>query len=205
MCLSVAGTCPLSSLDLVPVTYWVRFFHTSQPATLLQSEKNSLSLSQCCCEGQIVSLIFSLPICSHFFSCTLETLIISALLSLSSHPSQIALRKYLTELCYHNRQENFFRDSFSLTFLCVLFLRLLVVVVFQGRVLLYISSWLWFVVFLLQPSVLGLCTCTDCTTNPNCDALLEFTFLFVLFVCFRMFLFLFGGMDFLVFQVSFSV
>lgn len=107
--------------------------------TLLQSEKNSLSLFQSCCEGQRVSVIFSLPICSHFFSCTLETLIVSALVSLSSHPSQIALRKYLTELCYPNRQENFFRESFSFSFLCVLFFHL-AVVVFQDRVLLCISS-----------------------------------------------------------------
>lgn len=123
------GRIPCVLMSQVPVLSLVWILSLSQPATLLQSEKNSLSLSQSCCEGQRVSLIFSFPICSHFFSCTLESLIISALVSLSSHSSQIALRKYLTEFCYHNRKislENlfpllFFVFCFSVWLLLLIF------------------------------------------------------------------------------------
>lgn len=139
------GRIPCVLMSQVPVLSLVWILSLSQPATLLQSEKNSLSLSQSCCEGQRVSLIFSFPICSHFFSCTLESLIISALVSLSSHSSQIALRKYLTEFCYHNRKISL-ENLFSFTFLCVLFFRLVIVVDFQDRVLLAFQADfdLWF-------------------------------------------------------------
>lgn len=179
MCLNVAGTCPLSSLGLVPVISWVSFL-TLHSLLLYCKVKRTVSFSELLWGS--VSLILSLPTCAHFFSCMLETP--PALGGLSSRPSQIALKNTSQSFVITTDRKPSLENLFPLLLFCF-------------------SIWLLFFKltltcgFLLQPPVLGLPTCTDCTTSPNCDALLEFVFLFV-FVCLILdvFVFVWGGWTF---------
>lgn len=108
---------PVLSLVWICPCHLLRFL--TLPACYSTAKWKELSLSQSCCEGQRVSLILSLPICSHFFARTLETLIISALVSLRSHPSQIALNTLQSFLITTDRKfslENLFPLLFFVFF-----------------------------------------------------------------------------------------